>query len=321
MNYLKLVRDFWRSHEEHSFTTTEIAVYLHLVEVCNICQWKNPFKRNNSKIAADLGISFNTLKNARNKLSQAGLLTFKTTNGSPNVLYTLSNFDKVTNEVDVEVGTKVTNEVDVEVLPTKDKLNKKEKECLEVESNDSTIPPNSNNTPVKEKTREKIFENPDAEKDQGPGQEEPDAHESEDTPTNEKPRKSPKHRYPYARIVELFNEICIDLPRVGILSDQRKSSVNGCLDLAKPEDVEDYVTGLFQKIHESDFLCGRKTDFRATFDFVFRKSSFIKINEGSYDNAKPKNTGFKGADAERAERVRKRAAELEGIDLKIKWGQ
>ena len=126
MNYIELIRGFWRSHEEHSFTPTEIAVYFYLVEVCNICQWKNPFKRNNSKIGADLGISFNTLKNARNKLAQIGLIEFKTTNGSSNVLYTLSKFDKVTNEVGVKVTNEVTNEVDVKVLPTKDKLNKTE---------------------------------------------------------------------------------------------------------------------------------------------------------------------------------------------------
>lgn len=123
MNYIELIRGFWRSHEEHSFTPTEIAVYFYLVEICNICQWKNPFKRNNAKIGADLGISFNTLKNARNKLQQVGLITFKTTNGSPNVIYTLSKFDKVSDEVDVKVTTEVSDEVDVKVLPTKDKLN------------------------------------------------------------------------------------------------------------------------------------------------------------------------------------------------------
>jgi hypothetical protein len=111
MNYVALIRSFWRAHEEHSFGTTEVAVYFYLLEVCNICHWKNPFKRNNAKIEADLGISFNTLKNARNKLVQSGLLSFKTTNGSPNVVYTLSKFDEVTNEVSVEVGDEVSNEV------------------------------------------------------------------------------------------------------------------------------------------------------------------------------------------------------------------
>ncbi|MDR2084366.1 MAG: hypothetical protein LBP67_05165 [Bacteroidales bacterium] len=112
MNYIELIKGFWRSHEEHSFNTTEVAVYFHLLEICNICHWKNPFKRNNSKIEADLGISFNTLKNARNKLRQAGLIRFETRNGSPNVIYTLSNFDEVGDEVGDEINK------------TKTKLNK-----------------------------------------------------------------------------------------------------------------------------------------------------------------------------------------------------
>lgn len=128
MNYIDQIRGFWRTHEEHSFSTTEIALYFHLVEICNVCQWKNPFKRNNAKIGADLGISYNTLKNARNKLSQAGIIEFKTQNGSPNVIYTLSKFHKVSNEVLIVVSGEVGDvggiKVGNEVLPTKDKLNK-----------------------------------------------------------------------------------------------------------------------------------------------------------------------------------------------------
>lgn len=48
MNYLKQIRGFWRSHEEYSFTPTDISLYFYLLEVCNSCQWKNPFKRNNA---------------------------------------------------------------------------------------------------------------------------------------------------------------------------------------------------------------------------------------------------------------------------------
>lgn len=40
MNYIDLIRSFWRSHEEHSFGVTEIALYFHLVEICNICNWE-----------------------------------------------------------------------------------------------------------------------------------------------------------------------------------------------------------------------------------------------------------------------------------------
>lgn len=123
MNYIEKINCFWRSHEEHSFTTTEVALYFYLLKVCNICHWKNPFKRNNSKIEADLGICYGTLKNARNKLQQLGLISFKTLSGSPNVVYTLLNFREVNVEVDNENTVEVDNEDTVEVDSLKDKLN------------------------------------------------------------------------------------------------------------------------------------------------------------------------------------------------------
>lgn len=123
MNYIEQIKGFWRLHEEHSFSTTEIALYFQLLEVCNICRWKNPFRRNNAKIIADLSISFNTLKNARNKLQQLGLISFRTKNGSPNVEYTLSEFDKLGDKVKLEVASELADEQAAEVLPTKVKLN------------------------------------------------------------------------------------------------------------------------------------------------------------------------------------------------------
>ncbi|MDL2290291.1 hypothetical protein LJB95_02685 [Paludibacteraceae bacterium OttesenSCG-928-F17] len=123
MNYIELIRTFWRLHEEHSFSTAEIALYLYLVEVSNICRWKNPFKRNNAKIQADLNISYNILKNARNKLQQAGLITYQTRNGSPNVTYILAQPESgymKNNEVDDEV----TVQESAQPAPTKYKQNK-----------------------------------------------------------------------------------------------------------------------------------------------------------------------------------------------------
>lgn len=131
MNYIELIRNFWTSHNAHSFSTTEIALYFYLVEIFNICQWTNQIKRNNRRTEADLDISFNTLKSARNRLQQAGLIYFKSVNGNANVSYSLSNFD----EVKGKVSAKVTNEVATRSVPTKDKLNKtKQKEILSSES-------------------------------------------------------------------------------------------------------------------------------------------------------------------------------------------
>lgn len=124
MNYIELINRFWNANEEHSFKTTDIALYFYLLKVNNDCSWKESFKRNNKKVEVDLNISFNTLKDARNRLKIANLIYFKTVNGNANVTYsfsiTLSKYDEVTNEVYIEVS----NEVSTRLVPSKDKLNK-----------------------------------------------------------------------------------------------------------------------------------------------------------------------------------------------------
>lgn len=132
MNYIELINFFWTANEEHSFRTTDIALYFYLLKVNNDCSWKESFKRNNRKVEVDLCISFNTLKDSRNRLKNANLINFKTVNGDANVLYTIintsSNFDEVTNEVRHEV----TYEVSTRSVPSKDKLNKTKEENITI---------------------------------------------------------------------------------------------------------------------------------------------------------------------------------------------
>lgn len=127
MNYIEQIKEFWRSHDVEVYPSNVIALYFYLLEVNNKTSWVASFKRNNSKICADLGISYPTLCNARNKLKQTGFISFKSENGNANVTYTLKNFLKVTNEVAVEVTNEVDSEVSSRLLMTKDKLKTKTK--------------------------------------------------------------------------------------------------------------------------------------------------------------------------------------------------
>lgn len=131
MNYIELINKFWLTSEAHSFRTTDIALFFYLLKINNVCSWRESFKRKNIQIQADLDISFNTLKDSRNRLKQAELLDFKSKSGSGDVVYTLSNFDKVrdevadkvkrtsskNDEVTNEVAHEVTTEVATEVAP------------------------------------------------------------------------------------------------------------------------------------------------------------------------------------------------------------
>lgn len=125
MNYIEQIKGFWRSHDVEVFPTNVIALYFYLLEVNNKTSWSASFKRNNSKICADLGMTYPTLNNCRNRLKQAALLDFKTVSGSANVTYTLKNFLKVSGEVTNEVSGEVANEVGSKSLKTKNKLNSK----------------------------------------------------------------------------------------------------------------------------------------------------------------------------------------------------
>ena len=139
MNYIEQIKGFWRSHDVEVYPTTTIALYFYLLEVNNKVNWSASFKRNNSKICADLGISYPTLNSSRNRLKQADLIDFKSQNGSANVTYTLKNFLKVTNEVSSEVANEVTNEVGSRLITTKDKLKHKQK-LKQNSSSDASAP-------------------------------------------------------------------------------------------------------------------------------------------------------------------------------------
>ena len=158
MSYIKLINGFWVSHERNTFNCTEIALFFYLLKICNLCHWPDSIKRNNTKIQADLCISHPTLSKARNRLKQAGIIDFKTTNGSSNVSYTLKNFfkvcDKVAFKVAFEVGDEVTNEVAFELNKIKDidkDLNFKEKNKKENSESVSTSSPNNPSAGEKEK--------------------------------------------------------------------------------------------------------------------------------------------------------------------------
>eukprot|EP01037_Dinobryon_pediforme_P011467 gene11467-11560_t len=65
---------FWRVYDAHSLGQAEIALYFHLLDICNNCSWTNPFKRQNTKICAHLGMSKKTLEKTRNRLQQVDLI-------------------------------------------------------------------------------------------------------------------------------------------------------------------------------------------------------------------------------------------------------
>jgi len=92
VNYIELINNFWRKHEEHPFGTVAGLLYFHLLDVSNKQNWRNPFKRQNTRVCGDLGITNPTLIKARNELKQRGMINFFSKGkGDSNVEYQLNN--------------------------------------------------------------------------------------------------------------------------------------------------------------------------------------------------------------------------------------
>ena len=86
-----------------------------------------------------------------------------------------------------------------------------------------------------------------------------------------------------AAIIEQFNSVCTALPKVIDISAPRRKAIGSALKKLGKEGL----TELFQKTAASDFLCGKKGGWKASFDWIMKPENLAKIIEGNFDNAKP----------------------------------
>lgn len=115
---------------------------------------------------------------------------------------------------------------------------------------------------------------------------------------NAKSRAFQQEKIPYQEIVDLFNSICLDYPKVVKLSDARKNKIRirveemGGFARAKP-----IIQTIFEKMQASKFMRGdNKRGWKAYFDWIFENGkNWVKILEGNYDNSN-KNSGAHSAD-------------------------
>lgn len=109
-------------------------------------------------------------------------------------------------------------------------------------------------------------------------------------PAKEKESKEKERKYPYQDICDLWNSICVSLPKVQKLSDSRRQKIRCRLDEfgVPAEQMTETARCLFERVQASDFLTGRqpnKTGWTATFDWLFENgSNWVKVQEGNYDN-------------------------------------
>ena len=121
LNYLDQILYFWRVYDANSLGQAEIALYFHLLDICNNCSWTNPFKRQNTKICAHLGMSKKTLEKTRNRLQQVDLIRISGTGkGSNNISYELKKAIKYSSKDSLVYSSSDTSDGNININIKKD---------------------------------------------------------------------------------------------------------------------------------------------------------------------------------------------------------
>jgi len=92
--------------------------------------------------------------------------------------------------------------------------------------------------------------------------------------------KNENEKINFREIAEIFNSVCSDLPNVEKITDARKKAIEKIVKEYSLEKIGD----VFKNVNESDFLSGRKSDWKANFDWILNPKNFVKILEGNYKN-------------------------------------
>ena len=77
MNYIELINRFWNCSKERAFNPSDCMLYFFLLDTCNALHWKQPFGQSDRYLSMSLGISVPTIREAKNRLKQRGLIDFK----------------------------------------------------------------------------------------------------------------------------------------------------------------------------------------------------------------------------------------------------
>ena len=101
-------------------------------------------------------------------------------------------------------------------------------------------------------------------------------------------KKSSCDGCPCNQILDLYHTILSELPRVRKFTDYRRSMLAARWNEKTRSEgglcsnALEFWEAFFTYISKSDFLMGRKTDFRANFEWIVTKQNFYKIMEGIY---------------------------------------
>lgn len=119
--YIDLINQFWTQSKECAFNPSDAVLYFFLLNTCNALHWKQPFGQSDRFLSLSLGFSINTIRGAKNRLKQRGLIDFKAPekNGkgiegqTKYVILSVSNFDIVP-DTDADTDTDIVPDRDAD---------------------------------------------------------------------------------------------------------------------------------------------------------------------------------------------------------------
>lgn len=104
------------------------------------------------------------------------------------------------------------------------------------------------------------------------------------------PEPLPTKKINLQAIVNLYNSICVSLPKVKSLSESRKKAIKARLNTYSVDDLKI----CFEKAESSDFLKGgNDRNWCANFDWLIKDANMAKVLDGNYDNKPKKSSGRK----------------------------
>ena len=104
---------------------------------------------------------------------------------------------------------------------------------------------------------------------------------------NEPKTENSKEYFDFQAIINLFNSVCRSLPKIQKLTESRKRNI-----MNADKQLNGKFQAFFERVEQSDFLSGRKTEWKAGFDWIIKPQNLIKIIEGNYDNQSKPATGY-----------------------------
>lgn len=96
------------------------------------------------------------------------------------------------------------------------------------------------------------------------------------------PQPEPTKQIPYAKIQEIYNRLCTNMPKCTALSEMRRKAIRA--RFAAGYKLEDFEQ-MFSKAAQSSFLNGANDrNFMANFDWLIKDANMAKVLSGNYED-------------------------------------